>query len=96
MRFKAISICAPSVIKIFNSVPPSEYAKRLTAKVTVKYKNDLRMEGAKRYLLYTDMPVAEFSETLSFATVSHFIKRFKEKFGCSPLSMRNDFKKEQT
>ena len=40
----------------------------------VAYKNELRRSKARQYLMYTDMSVLEISESLSYATVSHFIK----------------------
>ena len=60
-----------------------------------EYKNSLRIKKAEQYLLYSDLPLIEISERLSFATVSHFIKCFKEKHGCAPLAYRNKFNKKE-
>ena len=70
----------------------NEYFRKLFKKQTgqspTEYKNTLRIKKAEQYLLYSNMPISEISERLSFATVSHFIKRFKEINGISPLSFR--------
>lgn len=59
----------------------------------VAYKNELRRSKARQYLMYTDMSVLEISESLSYATVSHFIKDFKEHHGTTPLAFRNAYKR---
>ena len=68
--------------------------KKQTGKTPTEYKNELRLEKAKHYLLYSDLSVEELSERLSYATVSHFIKCFKSAYGVSPLSYRNQFKRD--
>ncbi len=53
-----------------------------------KYRNELRLNKAKDYLKFGDITVQEISDTLGYATVSHFIKEFKDKHGISPLQYR--------
>lgn len=53
-----------------------------------KYRNGLRLSKAKDYLKFGDISVQEISDTLGYATVSHFIKEFKDKYGTSPLQYR--------
>ncbi len=53
-----------------------------------KYRNRLRLNKAMDYLKFGDITVQEISDTLGYATVSHFIKEFKEKYGTSPLQYR--------
>jgi AraC-like DNA-binding protein len=53
-----------------------------------KYRNELRLGKARDYLKFGDISVQEISDTLGYATVSHFIKEFKGKHGISPLQYR--------
>lgn len=57
----------------------------------VEYRNSLRLERACSYLEYGDISVQEISDTLGYSTVSHFIKEFRSKYGCTPLK----YKKKQ-
>lgn len=54
------------------------------------YRAKLRMEKAAQYLEYGAASVREISETLGFATVSHFIGQFKKNYGVSPLVYRKN------
>ena len=58
-----------------------------------KYKNELRLGKAISYLKFGDISVQEISDMLGYATVSHFIKEFKQKFGISPLQFRKGDRK---
>ena len=53
-----------------------------------KYRNELRLERSASYLQFGDISVQEISDTLGYATASHFIKEFKERYGISPLQYR--------
>ena len=53
-----------------------------------KYRNELRFGKAISYLKFGDISVQEISDMLGYATVSHFIKEFKRRFGTSPLQYR--------
>ena len=53
-----------------------------------KFRNELRLEKAASYLKFGDITVQEISDTLGYATVSHFIKEFKGRYGISPLQYR--------
>ena len=55
-----------------------------------KYKNELRLGKAISYLKFGDISVQEISDMLGYATVSHFIKEFKRRFGTSPLQYRKN------
>lgn len=54
----------------------------------VKYRNELRLEKAISYIKFGDVPIQDVSDMLGYATVSHFIKEFKRRFGLSPLQFR--------
>ena len=73
----------------------NEYFRKLFKKQTghspAEYKNELRIKKAEQYLLYSNMSISEISERLSFATVSHFIKCFKDIRACSPLEFRKKY-----
>jgi AraC-like DNA-binding protein len=60
----------------------------------VEYRNSLRLDRARSYLEYGDISVQEISDMLGYATVSHFIKVFREKYGISPLQYRKQSRKE--
>lgn len=62
--------------------------KAYTGKTPSEYRNALRLEKARSYLEYGDVSVQEISDTLGYSTVSHFIKEFRRKHGCSPLKYR--------
>ena len=53
-----------------------------------EYRSTLRLEKALSYLEYGEISVQEISDTLGYATVSHFIKEFKRQYGTSPLQYR--------
>lgn len=54
----------------------------------VEYRNVLRLNRARAYLEYGDISIQEISDMLGYATVSHFIKVFRRKYGISPLQYR--------
>ncbi len=55
------------------------------------FRNRLRLERAARYLEYGEISVQEISDTLGYATASHFIKEFREVYGLSPAKYRKAF-----
>lgn len=66
--------------------------KRYTGKTPLEYRNELRLERARAYLEYGDISVQEISDSLGYATVSHFIKEFRRLHGCSPLRYRKSIR----
>lgn len=67
----------------------SEYIK---ATYNMSFRNwitDLRLEYAKqRMIQYPEKTIAEVAEVSGFLSMSHFIKTFKEKEGCSPAKWK--------
>ena len=57
-----------------------------------KYRNELRLSKSIGYLKFGDISIQEISDTLGYATVSHFIKEFKCRYGISPLQYRKNTK----
>ena len=83
----------PSIASLAQQYNVSEVYLRRKFKERVgvspaKYRNDLRFGKAVSYLKFGDISVQEISDMLGYATVSHFIKEFKKKFGISPLQYR--------
>ncbi len=62
--------------------------KACLQKSPVEYRNELRLDRAKSYLEHGEISIQEISDTLGYATVSHFIKEFKKRYGYSPLKFR--------
>jgi len=62
--------------------------KMYTGTTPVKYRNLLRLDRARSYLEYGEISIQEISDMLGYSTVSHFIKAFRERYGCSPLQYR--------
>lgn len=48
----------------------------------------VRLERARKYLLATDLTVADISERVGFRDVSHFSRTFRSRFGVSPGQYR--------
>ena len=57
----------------------------------VEYRNHLRIEKAREYLIYGDVSIQEISDTIGYDAVSHFIKEFKNTYGLSPLKYRKNY-----
>lgn len=53
-----------------------------------------RLQKAKELFLGTDMPVGEVIQSVGYENESYFHRRFKERFGASPLAMRKQKKKD--
>ena len=85
--------CLPTVKELAERAMVSEvyFRKQFKAclqKSPVEYRNELRLDRAKSYLEHGEISIQEISDTLGYATVSHFIKEFKKRYGYSPLKFR--------
>ena len=49
---------------------------------------DIRIEKAKRLLIYSSMPISEIAEEVGFSTVFHFSKFFKKTVGSTPTEYK--------
>ncbi len=63
--------------------------KALTGLTPIEYSLDKKVELSKLLLKETSLLVNEISEVAGHKSISHFIKKFKEKTGVTPLSYKN-------
>lgn len=68
--------------KKYIGLPPNEYLI-----VT-------RLNHSKTLLKYGDLPIEEIAFSCGFHQVSHFIKQFKKREGCTPLQYRKDWRND--
>ena len=66
----------------------SEFFQRYYHMSFKHYLRELRMEYAKNLLTLSDKSILEISEMTGYASVSHFIRIFREENGISPLKYR--------
>ncbi len=53
-----------------------------------EYKQELKLEHARRYIEYSDSSVSEIAELTGFTDVSYFIKLFKNHYSITPLAYK--------
>lgn len=66
----------------------SEQFRAVTGKTYKQYITDLKLNYAKKLLLSSGIAVTEVCFACGFASVSNFLRVFKDKFGVSPQNMR--------
>ena len=62
--------------------------KRCMGVSPIRYRSELRLKRARDYLLYGGDSVNEIAESLGYFSPAYFIKKFKEKYHCSPHAYR--------
>lgn len=62
--------------------------KNETGMTLCQYINHKRIETACNMLKSTEFSIADISETLAFASQSHFCKLFRQEIGCTPAKYR--------
>lgn len=55
---------------------------------------NVKMEKAKEWLVYTDMPIKQIASRLSYTTVQNFTRSFKQMTGIPPAAYRERFRKQ--
>lgn len=64
------------------------FFKNQTGTSYVQYLNDYRLEAAAAQIQNSHTPVTDVALQNGFENISYFIRSFKKKFGCTPLSYR--------
>ena len=64
--------------------------KRLFFMTPAAYRQSLRLRRARHDLITTRKPVGQIAIEQGFYDQSHFTKRFRAAFGCSPLRCRRE------
>jgi len=67
--------------------------KQETKTGIIKYINNRRLEEARRLLETTHLRVKEIRLRVGLRNESHFMRRFKEKFGETPCNYRKTYQK---
>ncbi|WP_159881772.1 helix-turn-helix transcriptional regulator [Paenibacillus puerhi] len=77
----------------------ASYLRKLFQKHTgmgpKEYHNQLRNQQARRYLLYTDLPVKEIAKLCGYLEEYHFSKMFKQLNGQSPSRFRQEGRQQE-
>lgn len=95
MKFIEQSVSQPiTVVDVAEHVGKSvSYYSALFKKETginiISYISSVKIEEAKRLLIYTDKSLIDISNFLWFSSQSHFQRVFKKTVGITPLSYRN-------
>lgn len=58
----------------------------------IQYLNDFRLESCAAQLKRTSKSVTEIAFENGFDNISYFIRQFKKKYSCTPLSFRRSCK----
>jgi AraC family transcriptional regulator len=82
-----------TLVKIADEAKLSSYHfahvfKRLLGIAPHQYVVHRRLERAKEFLLWTDLPIVEIAAKLGFASQSHFSEAFHRETGVTPLTYR--------
>ena len=65
-----------------------EYFKKHTGRTFTDYLATVRLDRAARLVSHTDKHIAEIAAESGFGSVAQFLRRFKEKFKCTPSEFR--------
>lgn len=63
--------------------------KRLTGKTFIEYRNEIRIQKARRLLEQTDLKILHIAQEVGFEDLSFFNKLFKKSTGMSPRRYRH-------
>ncbi len=66
------------------------FMRRHTGKSFSEFVNDIRLGRAMEMLRYTDKNIADIAYDTGFANVSYFNRLFRNKFNCTPKSVRTE------
>ncbi len=68
------------------------FFKRATGRTMTTYINELRLGAASELLTNTDMSILEIAFSVGFDNYSNFSRRFKRMKGCTPRTLRQQFR----
>jgi AraC-like DNA-binding protein len=68
------------------------FFKRATGRTMTTYVNELRVGAASQLLTTTDMSTLEIAFRVGFDNYSNFSRRFKRMKGCTPRTLRKQFR----
>lgn len=68
----------------------STVLKKATGKTYIQFRNELRIEEARRLLITTDLSIKEIMHHVGYNDPSHFSRDFKRAIGVSPRQYRID------
>lgn len=87
MKFNETSLCRLSGLS-YSSF--RRLFKKQTGKSPIEFTNELKMLGASKLLLTTNMLISIIAENLGYEDPNYFSKIFKKQFGVSPMKYRNN------
>lgn len=92
MQHHSEPITLPEIARVAAMTPVafSRYFKRTTGRNVSDFINDLRISHAAELLRDTSHSVTHIAADAGYPTLSNFFRRFRERFGCSPLVYRRD------
>jgi AraC family transcriptional regulator of adaptative response / methylphosphotriester-DNA alkyltransferase methyltransferase len=65
--------------------------KEITGITLLEYHNQLRCEKSKEYLRNPDYNLSYISSMIGYSSSSHYIRNFKQCYGCTPKEYRKEF-----
>lgn len=71
----------------------AKHISQITGSTFSKILNNIRVEKASDYLIYTDMTLNEIASILGYVDASHLSKRFYAKVGTTPIKYRRIYRK---
>ncbi len=69
----------------------SRFMKQRTLRTFIEFLNDIRLGHATRWLLETDMNIAEIAYRCGFNNLGYFNRIFKKEKGCTPSEFKENF-----
>lgn len=69
----------------------SRFMKQRTLRTFVEFLNDIRIGYATRWLIETDMSIAEIAYKCGFNNLGYFNRIFKKTKGCTPSEFKENF-----
>ncbi|UUZ83785.1 AraC family transcriptional regulator [Paenibacillus sp. P26] len=72
----------------------SKLFRTMTGQTFIEYVTEAKMRNAARLLMEKKHTVQEISDLLGYNSNSHFIRVFKERFGCTPKQYQKNLPME--